>query len=170
VTIVGDSPSPTLQQYQARYPQNIFIAGYVDDVRPYMQRASIFIAPMRCGSGTKVKVINAMSMGKAIVSSSVGAEGIKVESGKDLIITDAPQEFADQVLRLLKEPARLRQMGENARQVVERYYDWRVIYKKMDALYEKVASSKRSAKATLPEKQPALEKSTLEYQAAVAGA
>jgi len=170
VTIVGDSPSPALQQYQARHPQNIFIAGYVDDVRPYMQRASIFIAPMRCGSGTKIKVINAMAMGKAIVPSSVGAEGIKVESGKDLIITDAPQEFADQVLRLLKDPARLRQMGENARQVVERYYDWRVIYKKMDALYEKVASSKRSAKATALTEQTVFENAPVQYQTAAVGA
>jgi len=170
VTIVGDSPSPALQQCQSRYPQNIFIAGYVDDVRPYMQRASIFIAPMRCGSGTKVKVINAMAMGKAIVSSSVGAEGIKVESGKDLIISDAPQEFADQVLRLLKDQARLRQMGKNARQAVERYYDWRVIYKKMDALYETVACGKRSAKSTALKNQPAFEKPALEYQAAVIGA
>jgi sugar transferase (PEP-CTERM/EpsH1 system associated) len=170
VTIVGDSPSPTLQQYQARYPQNIFIGGYVDDVRPYMQRASIFIAPMRCGSGTKVKVINAMAMGKAIVSSSVGAEGIKVESGKDLIIADAPQEFADQVLQLLQDPARLRQLGENARQVVERYYDWRVIYKKMDALYEKVASGKRVAKATAVTGQTAFENARRQYQTAVVGA
>ncbi len=170
VTIVGDSPSPTLQQYQARYPQNIFIAGYVDDVRPYMQRASIFIAPMRCGSGTKVKVINAMAMGKAIVSSSVGAEGIKVESGKDLIIAEAPQEFADQILRLLQDPARLRQLGENARQVVERYYDWRVIYKKMDALYEKVAIGKRAGKVTAVKEQSVFENAPAQYQAAVVGA
>lgn len=167
VTIVGDTPSPTLQQYQKRHPQNIFIAGYVDDVRPYMQRASIFIAPMRCGSGTKVKVINAMAMGKAIVSSSVGAEGLKVEPGKDLIITDAPQEFADRVLQLLKEPVRRREMGENARRVVERYYDWRVIYKKMDALYEKVARGKYAAKSIAVAEQAVFESTPVQYQAAV---
>lgn len=170
VTIVGDSPSPTLQQYQRRYPQNIFIAGYVDDVRPYMQRASIFIAPMRCGSGTKIKVINAMAMGKAIVSSSVGAEGIKVESGKDLIISDAPQEFAEHVLQLLKNPARLRQMGANARRIVERLYDWRVIYKKMDALYEKVASGKRAVKSAAVKEQAMFKNAPAQYQAAVVGA
>lgn len=169
VTIVGDSPSPILQQYQKRYPQNVFITGYVDDVRPYMQRASIFIAPMRCGSGTKVKVINAMAMGKAIVSSSVGAEGIQVESGKDLIITDAPQEFADQILQLLKDPARRRQMGENARKIVERYYDWRVIYKKMDTLYEKVASCKRAAKSIAVAEQPVFENAPVQYRTAVIG-
>lgn len=168
VTIVGDSPSPTLQQFQRRYPQNIFITGYVDDVRPYMQRASIFIAPMRCGSGTKVKVINAMSMGKAIVASSVGAEGIKVESGKDLIIADAPQEFANQVLRLLKNPSHLRQMGENARKIVERHYDWRMIYNKMDALYEAVV--RRKNLALQPATRPAFANAKLQYATAISSA
>jgi len=170
VTIVGDSPSPALQQYQSRYPQNIAIAGYVDDVRPYMQRASIFIAPMRCGSGTKVKVINAMAMGKAIVSSSVGAEGIKAESGHDMIIADAPEEFAQQVLALLKNPERLRTLGENARAVVERYYDWRMIYHNMDALYEEVAQAKLSPATILPANQLRFEKLSVKYQAAMLGA
>ena len=168
VTIVGDSPSPALQQYQARYPQNIFMTGYVDDVRPYMQRASVFIAPMRCGSGTKVKVLNAMAMGKAIVASAVGAEGIKVESGQDLIIAEAPQEFADQVLRLLKNPARLRQLGANARQVVERHYDWRVIYSKMDALYDEVAHGKAMTPQSPP--RPMFTNAGLQYETAISGA
>ncbi|MCG3121017.1 MAG: hypothetical protein ALAOOOJD_03951 [bacterium] len=145
VTFVGNAPTAKLQRQKIRYPDNIEIAGYVDDVRPYIKRASLFIAPMRCGSGTKIKVLNAMAMGKAIITTAIGAEGIKAIPGRDFILADTAKEFAEQTLHLLLHPEIAKIMGQNAREIIEQTYDWRVIGQTMDVIYKDLRESAPAA-------------------------
>lgn len=145
MTFVGNAPTAKLQQQKMRYPHTIEIAGYVDDVRPFLKQASIFIAPIRCGSGTKIKVLNAMAMGKAVITTAIGAEGIKAMPGRDFIIADTPQEFAEQILCLLQNPQTVKTMGQNAREIIEQSYDWRIIGQTMDIIYNALGKNAQPA-------------------------
>lgn len=138
VSFVGNAPPAKLREHQNRYPRNIEIMGYVADVRPFIMRASIFVAPIRCGSGTKIKILNAMAMGKAVITTALGVEGIKAKPGRDIIVTDTPEEFADSILYLLAHPEIATKMGGNARRIIEQFYDWRVIYEQIDKLYSEL--------------------------------
>ena len=119
----------------------ISVTGFVEDVRPYMTECSIFVVPLRAGSGTRLKILEAMAMGKAIVTTSIGCEGLLVENRKHLIIADTPQNFADAVLEILDRPELARKLGENGRQLVETQYDWRLISKRLEYLYQHLATN-----------------------------
>lgn len=144
VSFIGNFPTPKLLKW-ARNNKSVIVHGYIDDIRPYMQEATVFIAPIRIGSGTKLKVLNAMAMEKAVITTTVGAEGIKATPGEDLLIADSPLEFAEKTVFLLQHPEIVRKIGKNARKVIEEYYDWEVIGKKMHELYEDVVGEKISA-------------------------
>jgi len=139
---VGKSPTKKLVK-NAKENQNIKIMGYVEDVRPYILQSLVFIAPLRSGSGTKLKVLNAMAMGKAVVTTSIGAEGIKVTPDENIMIADNPQDFAEKIIYLLRHPEIAIKIGKEARQVIEKYYDWKVIDKNMEQIYQKVLSNNR---------------------------
>ena len=98
--IVGRKPSRRLQDLASRVP-NIQLTGWVDDVRPYLAQRAVFIVPLRIGGGTRLKIFEAMSMGKAVVSTSIGAEGLPVKNGEHLLLADDPASFAESTLRLL---------------------------------------------------------------------
>ena len=142
VCIVGKSPSEILLS-NAHNNHNIEIIGYVDDVRDYINRSQIFIAPLRGGSGTKLKVLNAMSMERVVVTTSIGAEGIRAENGKNIIIADTPEEFANKIVYLLQNPSAAKKIGRAAREVIEKYYDWKIIGKKMDQVYADMIMQKQ---------------------------
>jgi len=110
--------------------------GFVDDIRPYVHQASVFIAPLRIGSGTKIKVLNAMALGKAVVTTSIGAEGINAKPDKDIMIADTSQEFAQKTVYLLRHPEEAKIMGKNGSEVIEKHYSWESIGEKMHQLYE----------------------------------
>lgn len=133
VKFIGKSPPPEVTKAKPR--SNVTYTGYVDDVRPLIAQASVFIAPLRAGSGTKIKVLNAMSQGKAVVTTTVGAEGIEARTGRDLIIADTPGDFAAQVVDLLQRPELAKEIGANGRQVVEAKYDWRIIEREIHRVY-----------------------------------
>ncbi len=137
MTFVGASPTALLRKRAEENPQITF-TDYVDDVRPYVDRAAVFIAPLRSGSGTKIKVLNAMAQGKAVVTTSIGAEGIDVTSGREVFIADSGEEFAEKVILLLRNPELAREMGQNARRKVKGLYDWKVVTSQMSQIYEDV--------------------------------
>jgi glycosyltransferase involved in cell wall biosynthesis len=143
MTFVGASPTRLLQK-MASENGNIRIAGYVHDIRPYVDEAAVVIAPLRSGSGTKLKVLNAMAQAKPVVTTSIGAEGIEAIPGKEIVIADEAQEFAVRVIALLKNPGMARDMGVNARKCIESLYDWKRITASMNAIYEAARSRKRS--------------------------
>lgn len=137
MNFIGPSPTDKLIKLAQNYP-NIKVTGYVDDIRPYVAESSIFVAPLRSGSGTKIKVLNAMAQGKAVVTTSVGAEGINVENKKNIIISDDPKEFAENMIYLLKNPEVAKKMGEYGRNLIENNYAWEIIFNQMNFIYEKI--------------------------------
>ncbi len=144
VNFVGAAPPARIRR-ASRHAYNINYTGYVDDVRPYVARASVFIAPLRAGSGTKIKVLNAMAQGKPVVTTSVGAEGIDARGGQHFLIADTPGEFAEKTVYLLKHPVLARRMGARARQLIEQKYDWCVIEKTLEHIYARFARTVTSA-------------------------
>jgi len=98
--------------------------GRVEDIRPYLAQASVVVVPLRIGSGTRLKVLEAMAMAKAVVSTSVGCEGLEVSGGEHLLIADDPSTFAAAVIRLLDNPAEAAALGRRGRALVESRYGW----------------------------------------------
>jgi polysaccharide biosynthesis protein PslH len=126
LTIVGRNPSRRLREL-ANLHTDLELTGRVDDVRPYMRRGSVSVVPLRVGGGTRLKIFEAMAMGKAIVSTTVGAEGLPVEPGKNILLGDTAEEFANHVVDLLQNPQRRREIGQAALQMVSRSYSWNKI-------------------------------------------
>ncbi len=133
-SIVGGNPSKRVQKLADR--EGIVVTGRVPDIKPYFEETTVFVVPLRIGSGTRLKILEALAMGKAIVSTSVGAEGLALRDGEEIFIADAPVAFAEAVTRLLTAPPLRRKIGENGRARVERDYDWRSIGEKLYTLYE----------------------------------
>ena len=103
------------------------ITGTVDDVRPYYQGALVSVVPLRVGGGTRLKVLEAMAAGTPVVSTRLGAEGLAVTHGKDILIADTPETMSDAVVGMKKESVEYQQQIANARQLVKERYDWNVV-------------------------------------------
>lgn len=122
VSIVGRAPTPAVSRLAAE--RGIEVTGGVPDVRPHVAAAAVYIVPLRIGGGTRLKIFEAMAMGKAVVSTTVGAEGLPVDSGLHLLIADGPQDFAHAVVRLLRKQTERARLGDAARHLVVAHYDW----------------------------------------------
>jgi polysaccharide biosynthesis protein PslH len=133
VWIVGRRPSLRLETLAAK-SQGLRVTGWVEDIRPYVRDASVYIVPLRVGSGTRLKIFEAMAMGKAVVSTSIGAEGLPVQDGKNIILADEPEEFARAVVTLLNDSVARGELGRAARQLVEREYSWACAAAHFDAV------------------------------------
>jgi glycosyltransferase involved in cell wall biosynthesis len=137
VFFIGGFPTSKLIK-NAKENSNIKALGYVEDVRKYMQQAAVFIAPIRSGSGTKIKVLNALALEKPVVTTTVGAEGIRVKPDEDLMIADTSQDFAQKTIYLLQHPQEAKVMGKKGRKVIEKYYSWESIGEIMYKVYNEV--------------------------------
>lgn len=120
-TVVGRSPGKDIQMLAS---DKIRITGTVDDVRPFYANAFAVIVPLRIGSGTRLKILEAMSMGVPVISTSLGAEGLAVTDEKDILLADSEQAMADAVGRLLSDLAVSRRLANAARKLVSDHYDW----------------------------------------------
>ena len=127
----------------AQRDPRVIVTGRVEDVRPYVQRSKVFIVPLRIGGGTRLKILEAMAMGKAVVSTTIGAEGIECADGKNILLGDSPQDFADQVLFLLNNPQKSQEIGIVARKLVCDRYDWNTIGQKLKMIYEESISGQK---------------------------
>jgi len=134
---VGRNPSRRLQALASRIP-NIQLTGWVEDVRLYLAQCAVCIVPLRIGGGTRIKIFEAMSMGKAVVSTSIGAEGLPVKNGEHLLVADDPASFAENTLRLLGNAAQRARIGKAARRLVEEKYSWATVSKGFALTLEKV--------------------------------
>jgi glycosyltransferase involved in cell wall biosynthesis len=103
------------------------LVGEVPDMRPYYRQASILLVPLRIGSGTRLKILEAMSQGNPVVSTGKGAEGLSMEPGRHFLLAETPREFSEAVRSLLREPGKFEKMRIDARAQVEKLYDWKVI-------------------------------------------
>jgi polysaccharide biosynthesis protein PslH len=135
-TVVGRNPSERLRSVAAA--AGIQVTGTVDDVRPYVARAAIYIVPLRVGGGTRLKIFEALAMGKAVVATSVGAEGLPLRPDHEFVQADDPPEFATAVVSLLRNPERRRAIATQGRRLVEERYSWRQIAQQFEGWCEEV--------------------------------
>ncbi|HSM56161.1 MAG TPA: glycosyltransferase [Candidatus Sulfomarinibacteraceae bacterium] len=135
--IVGQKPHRRLEPL-AKLP-GVTITGFVPDVQPYLTGAGVYVMPFRMGSGTRLKLIEAMACGKAIVSTHTGAEGFPVNAGEQLLLADDPDHFAEAVLALLSDGGRREALGAAAREFAAAY-DWRRIVPRLDEVYGTIVS------------------------------
>jgi len=126
-TIVGQKPHARLERL--RSVPGITLTGWVERVEPYLAGTAVVVLPFRVGSGTRLKLIEAMAAGKAIVSTAVGAEGFSVQHKRELLLVESGAEMATAVLQLLNNPAERQRLGQAAQQFAQQY-DWRVVVPK----------------------------------------
>ena len=133
--IIGGRPPPSLL---ALAGPRVELTGFVPDLRPHLAAAAAVVVPLRLGGGTRLKIVEAMAMGKAIVSPTLGAEGIAAVPGRDILIEDQPVAFADSVNRLLAEPSLAVRIGQSARQLAVDQYAWSGAAQALEGFYRRV--------------------------------
>jgi len=133
IYIVGSNPT---QELREKASDNVVVTDFVDDVRPYAWRSSVYVVPLRMGSGTRLKVLEALALKKPIVTTSIGSEGINVVDGETALIADDPQAFADATVRLLHDRQLQRRLAENGEQLMRSQYEWSVIGEEVQRLYQ----------------------------------
>ncbi len=133
--IIGGRPPPSLQ---ALAGPGVELTGFVSDLRPHLAAAAAVVVPLGLGGGTRLKIVEAMAMGKAIVSTTLGAEGIEVVPGRDILVEDEPVAFADAVNRLLAEPDLAARIGRSARQLAVDRYGWSEAARTLEGFYRQV--------------------------------
>jgi glycosyltransferase involved in cell wall biosynthesis len=138
--VVGRNPSRKLQAMAER-EASVRLTGWVEDIRPYVARAGVCIVPLRIGGGTRLKIFEAMAMGKAIVSTTIGAEGLPVKADENILLADTPGDFADSTVTLLRDSARRKRLGVAARALVEENYSWAKVAADFGRTLQEVASS-----------------------------
>ncbi|GAB4432346.1 MAG: glycosyltransferase [Anaerolineae bacterium] len=152
--VVGNRPHNRLNALRNR--AGVQITGWVPDVNPFLHAATIYVAPLRMGSGTRLKLLQAMAARRAIVSTSTGAQGLDVQDGVHLRLADSAEAFAAAIVALLENPAERARLGAQAADHVTRCYDWSVIAPRLLAVYQAIwqgaspVSEKESAHASQP--------------------
>jgi sugar transferase (PEP-CTERM/EpsH1 system associated) len=132
--VVGQRPHRWLDGL--RSDPAVTLTGWVEDARPYIAQAAVYVAPLRIGGGTRLKLLEAMATGKPVVATRLGAEGYPVTHGRELLLADTPADFAAAVVALLRAPERRAELGRVARAFVEQHYDWRTIVPRVEAAYQ----------------------------------
>lgn len=132
--IVGKHPHPRLDRLRG-WPGVLF-TGFVPDIQTYLLAADVYVAPLRMGSGTRFKLLEAMAMGRAVVSTRLGAEGLDVADGDHLLLADAADGFAEAVVALLQDEERRRAIGERGAALVRVRYDWSAVIPIVEGVYE----------------------------------
>jgi len=144
LTVVGRNPSQRLKDIAAG-TASVHLTGWVEDIRPFLSQAAVCVVPLRIGGGTRLKIFEAMSMAKTVVSTTIGAEGLPVRAGEHLLIADEPAEFAQSTVALLRDPTRRRTIGLTARDLVVQNYSWTRVAKQFaEVLGNVVAKSGRA--------------------------
>jgi sugar transferase (PEP-CTERM/EpsH1 system associated) len=146
LSIVGRAPTPAVRRLAE--DSRIEVTGRVDDVRPHVAGADVYIVPLRIGGGTRLKIFEAMAMGKAVVSTTVGAEGLPISHGRDILIADQPERFAAAVVRLLRDAEERGRLETAARQLVVERYDWSAVSHELEEALMEIRSGRISLSAT----------------------
>ncbi|TMQ15166.1 MAG: glycosyltransferase [Candidatus Rokuibacteriota bacterium] len=138
VLVAGRDPGPALEALARAHPR-LRLLGFVPELAPLYARAAVFVNPMRGGGGTRLKMLGAMAAGKAVVSTTIGAEGLALTPGREVVIADTPAAFAAAVRELLKDGGRAARLGQAARALVEARYRWEACVAPIEALYASLA-------------------------------
>jgi polysaccharide biosynthesis protein PslH len=139
--IIGARAAP---EVQALAGPRVEVVGLVEDLRPHLASAAVVVVPLRVGGGTRLKIVEGMAMGKAIVSTSLGAEGIDAMPGRDLLIADDPEGFAARVIGLLGDPARAAALGTAGRRLAVDRYAWSTAGRDLEAFFAELIASREA--------------------------
>jgi len=137
LTVVGRKPTARLRAATEGEP--VDVTGGVEDIRPYVSRAAVYVVPLRVGGGTRLKICEALAMGKAVVSTTVGAEGLPLVPGEHFIRADDPADFARAVVALLRDPQWRRALGAAGRRLMEERHSWPQVAREFEERCEEVA-------------------------------
>ncbi|HXB99735.1 MAG TPA: glycosyltransferase [Terriglobales bacterium] len=150
--IVGRNPDRRVQKWASNSINNdnsIEVTGRVPSVVEHLRQSAVIIVPLRIGGGTRLKIYEAMATGKAVVSTTIGAEGLDVHHGHDIMLADDPRSFAQAVIMLLRDPE-LRRRYENAAAETAARYDWPAIGERFSEVLQSAAEKKSVALRTIP--------------------
>ena len=138
-TIVGRNPSEKVRELESR--PGIHVTGTVADVRPTIDEAALYVVPLRAGGGTRLKIFEALAMAKAVVSTTVGAEGLALVDGRQFVAADDPETFATSVISLLRDPGRRRALGRAGRELVDTHYSWPTIASEFESRLQETVNA-----------------------------
>ena len=139
VVFVGRARSDEIAHFNAF--GGLKLTGYVEDIRPYVNAAACFIVPLRVGGGTRLKLVDAWAMGKAVVSTTIGAEGLDARENENILLRDTPASFAEAVIEVVRNVELRQRLESGARRTAESIYSWEVVAADMLELYESVRRS-----------------------------
>jgi polysaccharide biosynthesis protein PslH len=151
LSIVGNAPEREAQRLRR---QTVEVVGRVPDVRPHLGRAQVVAVPVRMGGGTRLKVVEALSMAKPMVSTSLGCEGLAVSDRKHLLIADDADAFAARILELFEDQALGRQLGLAGRALAEQNYSWQLAGDRLDRLYRRILGDRLALDELLRRPEP----------------
>ena len=140
LTVLGRQPPKWLRQYVSGF-ENVELAADVPDVRSYYEKASVCVVPLRVGSGSRLKILEAFAMGRPVVSTTIGAEGLEVVPGRHLAIADSPRDFAEEVVKIVNDPSLAEEMADSGRKLVEEKYDWEKIGETLSSAWRNTLSN-----------------------------
>ena len=132
--LAGKNPPASVSRW-AKADSNIEVISNPDDMRPLLGRAAVYVCPVLEGGGTRLKILDAMAMAKPVVSTTIGCEGLRVKHGENILVADAPREFADKVAQLIEDDELRHQLGCAGRALVEREYSWERIAHELEQAY-----------------------------------
>jgi len=135
--VVGRRPTRKVVSVGESVP-GVRVTGAVEDIRPYVNRAAVYVVPLRIGGGTRIKIFEAMAMGAPVVSTSIGAEGLPVTDGENVLLADTPESFAERTIQLLTDAPARNRIGQAARSLVESRYGWSAVTNVLDDVLRKV--------------------------------
>ena len=147
-TFVGRSPPDDVRSLANI--AGMKVTGTVVDVRPYIEEASVYVVPLRIGGGTRLKILEALAMGRAVVSTTVGAEGLDLVDGKHILLADDPCSFAECVHQLLKDPERCQELGTEGRALVDQRYGWDALADSLADFISKIAGQNSAVQPLSP--------------------
>jgi glycosyltransferase involved in cell wall biosynthesis len=147
--VVGRRPPEWLKKKLGGLPGVDFV-GEVDDVRPHLERAALVVVPLRIGGGSRLKILEALAARKAVVSTSIGAEGLELESGKHLLIADSPHEFALRLSELLESPLDRQELGREGRKLVTERFGWDGIARGLEGVWLRTAQLRVASSPSRP--------------------
>jgi glycosyltransferase involved in cell wall biosynthesis len=132
---IGKQPPVEIAAAEQIQAQGWHATGYVEEVEAHWQAASVFVVPLRAGGGMRVKILDAWQRGLPVVSTTVGAEGLRVSDGDNVLLADTPAAFAQATVRVLTDSALAGRLAEAGYATLKRHYDWRTVYSAWDEVY-----------------------------------
>ena len=144
-TIVGRNPPPKVRELEKRVP-GLRVTGTVEDVKPFLHEAAAMVVPLRVGGGTRIKIFEGMATGIPVVSTRVGAEGLPVKHGENILLADAPAEIAAQIAILFDQPRQAAQIGKAGRVLVQAKYGWDAVNRVFEGYCQQACKLGRNRK------------------------